>query len=100
ADPSVQGTTNRFYESWVNRIDIEPLLGATDLRDGAPLVSLLDSTVIDQIADYALAPVASPARRPYLSDALTLFLTLTNVRGIPFSLNGTATGSAEEDIAY
>jgi hypothetical protein len=100
ADPSVQGTANRFYESWVNKIDIEPLLGVTDLQDGSPVVSLLDSNIIDQIADYALAPVADPARRPYLSDALTLFLTLTNVRGVPFSLNGEATGSAEEDIAY
>lgn len=100
ADPSVQGTTNRFYESWVNRIDIEPLLGVTDLQDGSTVVSLLDSNIIDQIADYALAPVASPARRPYLSEALTLFLTLTNVRGVPFSLNGTAAGSVEEDIAY
>src|ERR1700744_5010471 len=27
-DPSVKETTNRFYESWVNKIDIEPLLGA------------------------------------------------------------------------
>ena len=31
ADPTIQGTTNRFYESWVNKIDIEPLLGLTDL---------------------------------------------------------------------
>ena len=100
ADPTIQGTTNRFYESWVNKIDIEPLLGLTDLQDGATVVSLLDSNIIDQIADYALAPVTSPKSAPYLSDALTLFLTLTNVRGVPFSLNGTATGSAEEDIAY
>ena len=100
ADPSVEGTTNRFYESWVNKIDIGPLLGVTDLQDGGPVVSLLDSNIIDEIADYALAPVASPAPRPYLSDALTLFLTLTNVRGVPYSLNGEATGSAEEDIAY
>src|SRR5580658_6867628 len=100
ADPSVEGTTNRFYESWVNKIDIGPLLGVTDLQDGGPVVSLLDSNIIDEIADYALAPVASPAPRPYLSDALTLFLTLTNVRGVPYSLNGEATGSAEQNIAY
>lgn len=100
ADPSVEGTTNRFYESWVNKIDIGPLLGVTDLQDGGLAVSLLDSNIIDEIADYALAPVAAPAPRPYLSDALTLFLTLTNVRGVPYSLNGEATGSAEEDIAY
>ena len=100
ADATVQNTTNRFYESWVNKIDIEPLLGADDLRNGGPVISLLDSTIIDQIADYALTPLAAPKLPPYLSSSLTLFLTLTNVRGVPFSLNGNAPGSVEEDIAY
>ncbi len=59
ADPSVTGTSNKFYESWVNKIDIEPLLQERDLADGGPVVSLLDSTVIDEIADYALAPGAA-----------------------------------------
>ncbi len=99
SDPSVTGTSNKFYESWVNKIDIERLLQEQDLADGKPVVSLLDSTVIDEIADYALAPGAATPR-PYMSNSLTLFLTLTNVRGIPFSLNGVADGSIEEDIAY
>ena len=99
SDASVTGTSNKFYESWVNKIDIERLLQDRDLADGKPVVSLLDSTVIDEIADYALAPsVATP--RPYISKSLTLFLTLTNVRGTPFSLNGVADGSIEEDVAY
>jgi hypothetical protein len=98
-DPSVKDTTNKFYESWVNKIDIEPLLETRDLAHGKPVVSLLDSSIIDEIADYALAPGITTAR-PYISKSLTLFLTLTNVRGIPFSMNGTAEGSAEEDIAY
>src|SRR5579863_1018368 len=99
ADPTVKDTTNKFYESWVNKIDIEALLQERDLADGRPVVSLLDSTIIDEIADYALAPGPVSARA-YISKSLTLFLTLTNVRGTPFSLNGNAPGSAEEDIAY
>lgn len=99
ADPSVKDTTNKFYESWVNKIDIEWLLQERDLADGKPVISLLDSTIIDDIADYALVP-GTATDRPYLSKSLTLFLALTNVRGAPFSLNGTAAGSAEEDIAY
>ena len=95
----LQGSTNKFFESWVNKIDIEGLLQDADLSNDGPVVSLLDSTIIDQIADYAIAPVPVVAR-PYISRALTLFLTLTNVRGTPFSLNGCATGSAEEDIGY
>jgi len=98
-DTSVQGTNNRFYESWVNKVDIQWLLQDDDVKGGKPVISLLDSTVIDRIADYALTP--SPATpRPYVSGSLTLFLTLTNVRGTPYSLNGTAQGSAEEDTAY
>ncbi len=99
ADPNVRGTSNVFFESWVNKIDIEPLLQDNDLATGKPVISLLDSSIIDEIADYAIAP-GTAAARPYISKSLTLFLTLTNVRGTPFSLNGTATGSAEEDIAY
>jgi len=99
ADPAVKDTSNKFYESWVNKIDIEQLLECTDLEDGKPVISLLDSDIIDQIADYAIVPGVSTAS-PYISNSLTLFLTLTNVRGVPFSLNGTADGSAEEDIAY
>ena len=95
----IKGTTNRFYESWVNKIDIEYLLGTDDLL-GGQVISLLDSTIIDAIAEYALTPLSDPKRPPYLSTSLTLFLTLTNVRGVPFSLNGTAEGSAEEDIGY
>jgi Patatin-like phospholipase len=99
-DSSKINTTNRFYEGWVNQIDIEHLLGTDDLDDGGEVISLLDSTIIDAIADYALLPVQNPVRPPYLSESLTLFLTLTNVRGVPFSLNGNAPGSAEEEMAY
>ncbi len=95
-------TSNRFYESWVNRIDIQPLLGTDDLKPNVPVPSLLDCTIIDQIADYAISPVPAAAvvRRPYISDSLTLFLTLTNVRGVPFNVTANASGSAEQQIAY
>lgn len=99
SDPTVVNTTNKFYESWVNKIDIQPLLQTDDLANGKPAISLLDSTIIDQIANYAIVPVPGVAR-PYISKSLNLFLTVTNVRGVPFSLHGEAPGSAEEDVAY
>src|SRR5271170_8024857 len=98
-DATIQGTTNKFYESWVNKIDIQWLLRDEDIKKGGPVISLLDSTIIDQIADYAIAPGAVAAR-PYVSESLSLFLTITNVRGVPFSLNGDAPGSAEESICF
>jgi hypothetical protein len=93
-----KGTTNTFYESWVNRIDIRQLLRTDDVARGGPLLSLLDSSVLDEIADYALAPGAATAR-PYIADDLTLFLTLTNVRGTPYRLYSDAT-SSDEHTSY
>src|SRR5277367_5701558 len=87
-DPTIVNTTNKFYESWVNRTDIEPLLQSNDLSPDAQVVSLLDSTIIDDIAAAALKPVPVDANPDYISDSLTLFVTLTNVRGVPFLLNG------------
>ena len=99
-DPRVRNTTNRFYESWVNEIDIEALLQGNDLQKHERVTSLLDSTIIDDIAKKAIRPIrASPP--PFISKSLSLFLTLTNVRGIPYSLNPPGEkGSTEEDVAY
>lgn len=95
-DPKVQGTTNRFYESWVNMIGINPLLEQRDLGHDKPIVSLLDCTVIDEIAAYAINP--GPANPPpYISPSLNLFLSLSNVRTIPYVLDS-ASASRTDDI--
>jgi len=96
-DPSQTGTTNRFYESWVNKIDIRELLKADDVREGSEVMSLLDCGIIDQIAEYALQPGA-PTMRKYISPSLTLFLTLTNVTGIPYQLD--PGGPVDESTLY
>jgi hypothetical protein len=98
-DTTKRNTSNRFYESWVNKIDIRQLLKTDDLRHAPPVVSLLDSTIIDEIASFALTP-GVPAPRSYVSPNLTLFLSLTNLRGIPYSLNGAALGSIEETTLF
>jgi predicted acylesterase/phospholipase RssA len=93
-----QNTTNTFYESWVNKIDISRLLETNDVAGDGPLLSLLDCTIIDEIAAYALTPNGS-SPRPYIADNLNLFLTLTNARGTPYGLYTGAT-SAEEFVSY
>jgi hypothetical protein len=101
SDSTRTGTSNRFYESWVNRIDIRELLKARDLARPGPVVSLLDSTILDEIAVYALKrekPLTVP--RPYVSPDLTLFLSLTNLRGVLYSLNGVSPGSVEETTSF
>ena len=100
-DTTKVGTNNRFFESWVNKIDISELLRVDDLKAKGPVVSLLDSTVIGSIAEYALKPenlLAEP--REYVSPNLNLFLSLTNLRGIPYSLDGAAPGSVEENTLF
>jgi predicted acylesterase/phospholipase RssA len=100
-DVTKTNTTNRFYESWVNKIDISQLLKTDDLKSAPPVVSLLDSSIITQIASYALTPSAQLAvPRAYVSPHLTLFLSLTNLRGVPYSLNGAAPGSVEETTSF
>src|ERR1700689_1318919 len=47
--PAVTGSSNKFSESWVNKIATEWLLQAKDLADAQQVVSLLDSPVIDEI---------------------------------------------------
>jgi hypothetical protein len=98
-DTNLRNTSNRFYESWVNKIDIRELLQTRDLQDRGPVYSLLDCNVIDEIASYALVP-GVPKKRTYISPNLTLFLTLTNLIGVPYSLNDVGEGSLEESTLY
>jgi predicted acylesterase/phospholipase RssA len=102
SDTSKTGTSNRFYESWVNMIDIQPLLQTNDLKQTpATVESFLDSSIIDTIATYALTrgqPLTAP--RPYVSNNLTLFLSLTNLRGVPYSINGVAPASVEQTAFF
>lgn len=97
---SSEETTNRFFESWVNMIDIRGLLQADDLRNGGPVFSLLNCTIIDQIAEAALKPNPAAARK-YIPENLTLFLTLTNLTGIPYALTSQGNvPSLEENTLY
>lgn len=99
SDTSRTGTNNRFYESWVNKIDIRELLKTSDLGNGKSVVSLLDSSIIEQIASYALTPGKLQSRR-YVSPQLTILLTLTNIRGVPYLLSSDQSGSVEEYTAW
>jgi len=100
-DVEKSGTTNRLFESWVNKIDIQQLLKTADLAKNSSVISLLDSSIIDEIAEYALAAGDPPnVSRPYVSRQLNLFLSLTNLRGVPYSLNGEAPGSIEETTFF
>jgi hypothetical protein len=100
-DPNARNTNNTFYEAWVNQIDIHKLLATDDLSTDSAVVSLLDSKIIDDIAAYALRPSSPSSASPsYISKQLTLFLTLTNVRGVPYKLYSDPSPNLDEFITY
>lgn len=79
---------NNLYRSWVNTIDIDPLLGSTDLDSGSnpSIQSVFDSSILLSIADNAFRFERPDARkcRPYVDDPLHIFVTVTNLRGIRY----------------
>lgn len=100
--PDPTGAVNRLYQGWVRAIDIMYLLGTEDLPDKqGPVHSLLDSTPIGKIANtFAAAQPGMQQARQWIAEQMTLILTLTNLRGIPYSVDKANDGSFEERFAY
>jgi hypothetical protein len=85
SDPQWAG--NPFYNAWVRAVDIEPMLA--DLRDldhGVP--SFLNCDVLEQIVSTTLSPPATAPRldHDWVINPLPLILTVTNLRGVPYSV--------------
>lgn len=78
---------NRLYDAWVRRIDITSLLRSEDLRNGQPVASLLDSTELARIAGDALETSILAAPRAYVGDPMPVFLTVANLRGVPYAFD-------------
>lgn len=91
--------SNPLYDSWVKKIDIKPLLGSDDLRDNKPVVSLLDSTILGKIAHDALQFTPNGATPPYIGDELHLYLTVTNMRGVPYRVAFQGLGTFGHEIS-
>lgn len=79
---------NKLFDSWVEKIDISSLLEGKDLVDEkAEVISLLDSSVLLDIAKSGLSVPPSVSKRRFIADHYHLFMTVTNLRGIPYSFN-------------
>jgi hypothetical protein len=93
ASPPIVPINNSFYRSWVNTIDIVPLLGVDDLTSDPtiPVQSILDSTIIRTLASDAFQfdRPDETMDRPYVCDPLHVLLTVTNLRGIPYPVTFT-----------
>jgi|GEM_PF-1213322 len=87
-----KGLRNRFYDSWVRRIDMKRLLNNSDLnalKDSDKIRSILNSGVVDEIArDFAKVDRRSPALRPsWLDDDLEFYFSVTNLTGVPYNIS-------------
>ena len=80
--------TNRFYEAWVKKIDILEMLDVRDLPNrSTKVMSLFDSSIITRIAKSALE-ISNPQPFPSFVDPnLQIYLTTSNLRGVPYSLD-------------
>ena len=104
ADPGRQVGDNVLFQSWVNDIDIEPLLGHRDLKNKPDtLLSLLDSTILDEIAARALPLDEAGEWRAWSDPNAELLLTVANLRGVPYNIpfarDGSGTGGVTGERA-
>lgn len=95
-----------LYDAWVAGPDflkpvtkpdgrvIGSLLSTEDLKDGQSVVSLLNALPLRCIGDKAISAVgaAGGTARPYFPENLHIYLTLTNLRGLPFAIDFSAEG--------
>jgi hypothetical protein len=86
-EPAVKD--NKFYDAWVQKIDISQLLKSQDLANPQdPLLSVLDSSILDAIGQDVINSVIDNKKplkkRPYLADTLQVYMCVTNLRGVPY----------------
>jgi hypothetical protein len=78
---------NRLYDAWVRRIDVRSLLDTEDLERERKLVSLLDSSELARIAMDGLVMKARHQARAWVVDPMPVFLTVANLRGVPYAFH-------------
>ena len=100
--------SNPFYSSWATGVDLMKLLGTEPDGDAAGLASLFNCAAIDAQAaktiaykGRALGTSDTPHHRSYLADPLRLFMMVSNITGLPYSISMSGeSGLAHELIAH
>lgn len=98
---------NPLYRIWVEEVDIAKMLDTSDLNRSQPVLSLLNATVLENcagiIADF---PTAFPnlqiitTPREFVENPLPCYLTLTNIRGIPYRIDMGDDGLQQEYVNH
>jgi Patatin-like phospholipase len=90
-----------LYETWVTRPRLVDPAGGIDFLStedlnsgkGAPVVSALNARLLDDIKRHALLPTdaAAPPQSqppyPYIAANLHVYMTISNLRGIPYTVS-------------
>jgi hypothetical protein len=100
-------TLPALYRAWVERPTLfeDPkggLLGLRDLADSkAPVCSALDTTILDEVCAEALQPRSGgqAAPHPWIGSKLHLFLTVSNLHGVPYGVAFSGTDARGEAIS-
>lgn len=96
-----EGKFDRLYDTWVNQVDLKPMLSTSDIRsNNSPVYSLFNVTVIDKIAEGITNFVYNSSKPwpSYLAEQIDMYLTLTNLEGVPFDLSFNSTTSSNQII--
>lgn len=102
AEKAAGAEANLFYRSWVRDIDLVQMLADADVaRHGGRAQSLLNGEAVAAVADKAVATVRErtasgrPPRRSYFADALEIYITLANMRGVPYLIQMRTAGGVD-----
>lgn len=76
---------NPLYDSWVNQTGLRDLLACSD---AGAVQSLFDGGQLDRVAArmFALSATLPVQHRGWLADPLRFAFTLSNLRGVPYSM--------------
>jgi len=99
-----------LYSAWVEGPDfldtfttpqnenVGSLLTTEDLQAGKPVASILNSHLLRHVGVTALSKIGAgkPSARPYFPQNLHLYLTLSNLRGVPYKIDFSAAGGGTE----
>lgn len=94
-----------LYKTWVQSLHFtdgkneNTLLGTADLKGADRVASLLNSSVLSNTAKSVIQDTTINALpRPYFTDNLHVFLTITNLRGIPYGISFTGAGHSDTHL--
>lgn len=88
--PGTDRALNPLYTVWVDMLDIDTMLDTTDIDQSTNLRSLLNPQALENAANYIARLGQTHGQqklRSYVDDPLPVFLTLTNMRGVPYCID-------------